>query len=325
MFTTMLSTALLLLGAAQPILGAKPSPGCGKAPKIVTPAAASPPGLSITSGGAARQYFVKLPANYDNTHPYRLIFTMHAVGGSGQQISSGANAYYGLPSLINDTVGAIYVAPTGTSGALGIGWWNNGGVDITLVKDIIKQVEDDLCIDQNLRFSTGFSHGGAMSFILACALGKELRAVAVLSGSPQISGTCPGGTEPVAWYSQHGTRDQVLNISGGRQMRDRFIKNNGCAAKEAKEPARGEKHIKTVYECKAEYPTTFVAFDGCVLSTVSLVFQNVFTDIHATVTTLLALETRVRLEPFPTLIHGNSFRSSSRGGGTELRVGEKGG
>ena len=257
------AAALLLLGAGQPTLG-KPSPGCGKAPKLITPAAATTPGLSITSGGGTRQYFVKLPANYDNNHQYRLIFTMHAVGGSGQQISSGANAYYGLPSLINDTTGAIYVAPTGTSGALGIGWWNNGGQDITLVKDLIKTVEDDLCVDQNLRFSTGFSHGAAMSFILACALGKDLRAVAVLSGSPQISGTCPGGTDPVAWYSQHGTRDQVLPIAGGRQMRDRFIKNNGCAAKEAKEPARGEKHIKTVYECKAEYPTTFVAFDGYV-------------------------------------------------------------
>ncbi|KAK1761325.1 alpha/beta-hydrolase [Echria macrotheca] len=253
---------LLLLGAAQPILGAKPSSGCGKAPKIVTAAAASAPGLSITSGGKARQYFVKLPANYDNSHPYRLIFTMHPVGGSGQQISSGANAYYGLPPLINDTIGAIYVAPTGTSGSIGVGWWNNNGSDVVLVKDLISTLEADLCIDQNLRFSTGFSHGAAMSFILACALGKDLRAVAVLSGSPQISGTCPSpGTDPVAWYSQHGTRDQVLPIAGGRQMRDRFIKNNGCTPKEAKEPGRGEPHIKTVYDdCK--YPTTFVAFDG---------------------------------------------------------------
>jgi hypothetical protein len=57
-------------------------------------------------------------------------------------------------------------------------------------------------------------------------------------------------------------------------MRDRFIKNNGCAAKEAKEPARGEKHIKTVYDCKPEYPTTFVAFDGYVFSRFQLVKVN---------------------------------------------------
>jgi len=258
------STALLLLGAAQPILAGKPSPGCGKTPKLVTAAAAAVPGLSITSGGKSRQFFVKLPANYDNNHQYRLILTLHALGGSGQQVAvGGSGSYYGLPPLINDTIGAIYVAPTGESGSIGVGWWNNGGSDVTFIKEVMTAVENDLCIDQNLRFSTGFSHGAAMSFILACALGKELRAVAVLSGSPQISGACPGGTEPVAWYSEHGTRDQVLPIAGGRQMRDRFIKNNGCTAKEAKEPARGEKHIKTVYEgCKEGYPLTFVAFDG---------------------------------------------------------------
>ncbi|KAK4206503.1 alpha/beta-hydrolase [Rhypophila decipiens] len=264
MLASILTGALLLLSAAPAILAAKPSPGCGKAPKLITSSASTPPGLTIQVNNKNRQYFVKLPANYDNTHPYRLIFAMHPVGGSGQQIAtgSGISAYYGLPNLINDTVGAIYVAPTGLSGALGVGWWNNGGEDVSFVKSLIQTIENDVCIDQNLRFSTGFSHGAAMSFILACALGKDLRAVAVLSGSPQISGTCPGGTEPVAWYQQHGTRDQVLPIAGARQMRDRFLKNNGCAAKEAKEPARGQAHIKTVYECQKEYPTTFVAFDG---------------------------------------------------------------
>jgi len=268
MLSKFFSLALLLAGASRSVLAAKPSPGCGKANKLVTAAAAAVPGLNITSGGKTRQYFVKLPANYDNTHPYRLLLALHPVGGSGQQVAIngvGSGPYYGMPTVMNDSIGAVYVAPTGTSGAIGVGWWNNGGSDVVFIKDIIKAVEDDLCIDQNLRFSTGFSHGAAMSFILACALGKELRAVAILSGSPQISGQCPGGTEPVAWYQQHGTRDQVLPVAGSRQMRDRFIKNNGCTVKEAKEPARGEKHIKTVYEgCTAGYPLTYVSFDGYV-------------------------------------------------------------
>jgi poly(3-hydroxybutyrate) depolymerase len=262
-----LASLVLFLGAAESVLAA-PSAGCGKAPKVITAAAAAAPGLTLTSGGKSRQYFVKLPANYDNSHPYRLILTLHALGGSGSQIAlGGAGSYYGLPPLANDTLNAVFVAPSGTVGtdgrATGNGWWNNNGSDVTFIRDLVKVVEDDLCIDTNLRFSTGFSHGAAMSFILACAMGKDLRAVAVLSGSPQISGQCPGGLDPVAWYSQHGTHDSVLNISGGREMRDRFIKNNGCTPKEAKEPARGEKHIKTVYEgCKEGYPLTFVAFDG---------------------------------------------------------------
>ena len=266
MLSNLANLALALL-AAQPALSA-PSAGCGKAPKVITAAAAANPGLTLSSGGKSRQYFVKLPANYDNNHPYRLILTLHALGGTGSQIAlGGAGAYYGLPPLVNDTLGAVYVAPSGTIGtdgrATGNGWWNNNQSDVTFIRELVKVVEDDLCIDTNLRFSTGFSHGAAMSFILACAFGKDIRAVAVLSGSPEISGQCPGGTDPVAWYQQHGTRDSVLKMAGGHEMRDRFIKNNGCTPKEAKEPARGEKHIKTVYDgCKEGYPTTFVAFDG---------------------------------------------------------------
>ncbi|KAF2729097.1 alpha/beta-hydrolase [Polyplosphaeria fusca] len=262
MLTKFLNVALLLLGAATPIAAGKPSGGCGKKPTLISAGSATTP-LNITAGGKSRPYYVKLPENYDNNHQYRLILTLHALGGSAQQVIQGANGWYGLPNLVKDNISAIYVAPQGTNANIGLGWWNSGGEDIAMIKDLIKIVEADVCIDQNLRFSTGFSHGGAMSFVLACAIPDQLRAVAVLSGNPQISGACPSpGDKPIAWYSEHGTRDQVLPIAGGREMRDRFIKNNGCQAKTAPEPARGEKSIKTVYNCTEGYPLTFVAFDG---------------------------------------------------------------
>ncbi|KAK1751014.1 Alpha/Beta hydrolase protein [Echria macrotheca] len=254
--------AFLVAAAALPIAAGTPSAGCGKAPKLITAAAASTP-LNLTSGGQTRQYYVKLPENYDKDHQYRLILTLHALGGNGQLVTVGQGGYlpwYGMPALINDTTGAIYISPTG----LNNGWWNTNGSDVEFIKAAMQAVEEDVCIDQNLRFSTGFSHGGAMSFILACALGKQLRAVGVLSGNPQISGSCPSpGTEPVAYYAEHGVADQVLPITGGRQMRDRFLKNNGCADKTAAEPAKGSgTHIKTQYDCNPGYPVTWVAFDG---------------------------------------------------------------
>ncbi|KAI0160830.1 hypothetical protein GGR52DRAFT_576251 [Hypoxylon sp. FL1284] len=52
-----------------------------------------------------------------------------------------------------------------------------------------------LAIDAQMRFSTGFSYGGAMSYSLACSRASMLRAVAVLSGAP-LSG-CAGGNDPV--------------------------------------------------------------------------------------------------------------------------------
>ncbi len=159
----------------------------------------------------------------------------------------------------SSTTSAIYVAPDG----LNNGWANQGGEDVTFIAKVMQTVEDNLCIDQDLRFSTGFSYGAAMSYSLACSLGKKMRAVGVLSGNPQISG-CSGGTEPVAYYGEHGVSDSTLPIAGGRTMRDRFVKNNGCKSQTPQEPTAGSgKHVKTVYEdCTPGYPVTWVAFDG---------------------------------------------------------------
>ena len=84
--------------------------------------------------------------------------------------------------------------------------------------ELSELVEANACVNTNLRFSTGFSYGGAMSYELACARPDKIRAVAIISGA-QLSG-CDGGSKPVAYYGQHGTSDSVLNISMGRQIRE---------------------------------------------------------------------------------------------------------
>lgn len=76
-----------------------------------------------------------------------------------------------------------------------------------------------------------------MSYALACSRATVFRAVAVQSGG-QLSG-CSGGTQPIAYLGVHGLRDSVLGIAGGRTMRDRFVRNNGCTAQN---PLPGRPH-----------------------------------------------------------------------------------
>ncbi|KAI1180454.1 carbohydrate esterase family 1 protein [Nemania sp. FL0916] len=251
--------AVLLAAAVSGVTAVTPSSGCGTTPELTGGLTTA---HNLTVNGKSRNFYIKTPDNYDNSHPYRLIFTLHALGGTASQVVAGTGGYYawyGLPPLVNDTIGAIYVAPNG----LNNGWANQGGEDVTFISEIIKTVEADLCVDQNLRFSTGFSYGAAMSYSLACSMGTGIRAVAALSGNPQLSG-CAGGTQPVAYYGQHGVSDNILPPTGGREMRDRFVQNNGCAAQTPQEPAAGSgKYMKTTYTgCSADHPVVWVAFDG---------------------------------------------------------------
>ncbi|MCC9710774.1 ricin-type beta-trefoil lectin domain protein [Streptomyces sp. MNU76] len=266
---TPIAVAAALLLAAVGISGISPTPaaaaddarsvagsaGCGKPPTL-----SSGP-RSIQSSGKTRNYILRVPADYDNNRPYRLVFGFHWNGGTAGDVDSGGTSgypwsYYGLRALSNNST--IFVAPQG----LGNGWANSGGEDLTFVDDMIRQLDAGLCVDTNQRFAGGFSYGGGMSFALACARPTVFRAVAVYAGG-QLSG-CNGGTQPVAYIGLHGLRDPVLPISTGRSLRDRFVRNNGCTPQNPPEPARGSlTHVVTTYSgCRAGYPVAWAAFDA---------------------------------------------------------------
>ena len=222
--------------------------GCGKAPTLTNGT------RTIQSGGQNRTYILRIPDNYSNSHPYRLIFGLHWLNGSAGAVASAG--YYGLQPLSNNS--SIFVAPQGIDN----GWANTGGRDLTLVDDLTRLIENDLCVDTTQLFALGWSYGGAMSYAIACARPAVFRAVAVLSGA-NLSG-CGGGTQPIAYFGIHGTHDSVLNISNGRSLRDTFVRNNGCTAQNPPEPAQGSlTHITTTYSgCRPGYPVQWAAFDG---------------------------------------------------------------
>ncbi|GIF13436.1 cellulose binding domain-containing protein [Actinoplanes teichomyceticus] len=249
-----LATAMLT-GVLGPTAAAATTAGCAKAPTLTSGS------HTIRSGGQNRTYILRIPDGYDRNRPYRLMFAFHWLNGTANDVATGGAAgatwaYYGQQRLSNNS--AILVAPQGIDN----GWANTGGRDLTLVDDLTALIEGDLCVDTTQLFALGWSYGGAMSYAVACARPTVFRAVAVLSGA-NLSG-CAGGTHPVAYLGIHGTHDSVLDISLGRTLRDTFVRNNGCAAQNPPEPARGSlAHVVTAYTgCRAGYPVVWAAFDG---------------------------------------------------------------
>jgi len=254
------AVAMVITGAVAvttvpvPSALAATTPGCGRNPTLGNGT------HTIQSSGQNRSFILRIPDGYSNTRPYRLIFGYHWRGGTMNDVASGGSSgtawsYYGMQQQSNNS--AILVAPQG----IGNGWANSNGQDVTFTDDMIRVIENDLCVDTTQRFAMGFSFGGGMSYAIACARATVFRAVVVYAGA-QLSG-CSGGTQPIAYFGIHGISDNVLNIALGRSLRDTFVRNNGCAAQSPREPAVGSAtHITTTYSCRAGFPVQWAAFDG---------------------------------------------------------------
>lgn len=236
--------------------GAILSDGCGKARSLQNGR------INLNVNGLNRSYILRVPDNYNNQNPYRLIVGYHWLNGDAAQVANGGNGsatetpYYGLWNLAQNST--IFVAPEG----IDKGWANSGGRDLALTDAILNQIQSGFCIDKSRIFATGFSYGAGMSNAIACARANVFRGVALYSGA-QLSG-CDGGTSPIPFFAAHGLDDNVLSIAQGRSLRDRAVRNNKCTAQNPLEPARGSgTHICTSYQgCTAGYPVRWCAFDG---------------------------------------------------------------
>ncbi len=242
--------------------GAMPSAGCGKS----APASMR---YSMDVSGTMREYILYVPANYDPMRPYRLVFAWHPLGGNAQQTAGNGNSgYYGLQGASQGA--AILVSAEGLqqNGSGNRGWWNTNGGDIAFFRAMLERFKSEMCIDGNRIFSTGFSFGGMMSYSVGCT--GLVRAIAPMSGNPQVSG-CTAGTTPVAMMGFHGDDDTVVAISGGEAGRDIFIERNGCMEQGMtatpswcdSAPQSNQPCTCTSYPgCTAGYPVTWCQFNG---------------------------------------------------------------
>src|SRR5215471_3218064 len=248
------------------------SAGCGTTPTIATSQYNNGKPISISAANMQRRYILSVPTNYDNKHAYKLVVSFHQ--RDGNDIQNYSWQYYGLLPLSNNTT--IFVAPNGQlngapcagtgNGETGCGWPNPNNSDLALADAVVAQIEQNFCVDTNRIFATGWSFGGAMSYETACArpLGTAngyLRAVAVYSGSAQITaGPCPPQSR-VAYYASHGTNDTVLAYSGGVSMAQNFAAANGCTWATPTQ-ATGTHVCTTVTGCTSGYPVEFCSFVG---------------------------------------------------------------
>jgi poly(3-hydroxybutyrate) depolymerase len=139
---------------------------------------------------------------------------------------------------------------------------------MALMDAVVKQVEENFCVDTNHIYATGWSYGASMSYEVGCErpLGGTgtatwgVRAIAIYSGA-QMSGSCKP-TTPVGFYASHGTHDSVLNYSGGVTLAQNFAKANGCTWATPTSVSSGAHVCTNEAGCKTGYPLEFCSFNG---------------------------------------------------------------
>jgi len=240
------------------------SAGCGQTSTVTFGQVPGESGQNVGTGAGgyvkigSRGFAMRLPDNYDKSHPYWLIFGFHWNGGSAKEVDTGGSngynmAHFGLQKLSKN--GAIFVAPDG----LNAGWANSGGQDLKFVDDMLKLIEDNYCVDTSHVLTNGFSYGGGMSYEIACARAKIFRAAAIYEGA-QLSG-CDGGNDPIALWQMVGLTDTTCPMNLATPIRDRFVKNNGCSVQSPPQPpnpppySSSGGHVCTDYSgCSAGHP-----------------------------------------------------------------------
>jgi polyhydroxybutyrate depolymerase len=184
---------------------ARASPGCVHPARV-------PVGVSdhtIESRGVTRAYELTVPASYDGTKPYAIVFGLHALTVNHKVVGpmvGFANAeryrFIGVaPSgRLNGTTPFWMAAPTADN------------YDVRFVSDLLDHLERSLCIDTARVFSTGMSNGAQLSSLLACRLSERITAIAPVAGAEYLE-PCAG--EPVPIMAFHGSEDPILPYAGG--------------------------------------------------------------------------------------------------------------
>ena len=173
--------------------------------------------MSVNVDGKNRTFIMHVPSAYKGDKPVPLVVDYHPIGGSGQGQLSGTTY-----KSQTDPEGVISLYPDGTGGKsmMGAGW-NVGPCcsnddDVKFSREMIKAVEEKVCIDTKRVYATGFSMGGGMSNHVACFMSDIYAAVApaAMDLNKTNSATC-NPDRPISIIMFRGTNDPVCRYQGG--------------------------------------------------------------------------------------------------------------
>lgn len=170
----------------------------------------------IQHDGLTREYSIYVPASYDGTTNFPLLFNLHGGGGTNYawQVTSDMRP-------IADTADFILVYPQARpdpSDGNSFNWIPKvPGTfdDVPFFSSMIDTIANNYQIDQNRIYACGYSLGGDMSFELGCKLNNRIAAIAPVARTMQANpNSFCSPVHPTGVLTILGTNDLVSPYNG---------------------------------------------------------------------------------------------------------------
>jgi polyhydroxybutyrate depolymerase len=176
---------------------------------------------------ATRRYFVRLPVAYDHTKKYPVVF--YGPGCGAKNVESTPM----MDQIKND---AIHVFLLQKNDCFSTGSYPSP--EVPYFTQALDEIQAKYCTDSSRVFVSGYSSGGWLSNVLACALGPRIRGIGTAAGGLRkeiVDGYKCSSPAAGIFYSGEldMTNPAVRNDMNGNPIgviaaRDRLITSNGC-------------------------------------------------------------------------------------------------
>jgi poly(3-hydroxybutyrate) depolymerase len=216
-----------------------------------------------------RNYFLRLPTNYDANKPYPLVISAGGCGATNG-ISGDNGGSNPLPEkqAVALQVGLSYVYPNGAGACFADG--SADTPDLPYFDAVLAELDAAYCFDRERVFVSGFSSGAWESYMLSCARAGVIRAIGTQAGGLRKERP-PCSNAKIAAFLTAGVNDDnpISNVdssgfdTGSQAARDVILKTNGCATRDT-EPyvsaeAPADWHCLRYTSCPADYPVIWCA------------------------------------------------------------------
>lgn len=160
--------------------------------------------MSVSDGTVDAEFWINVPASYDEATPTPVLYVYHGQGGNGQQF-----AQLWIPE--SDAEGFI-VAGLSSQGE---GW--NFNTDLTATNLMIEELDGLYNIDTERRYIMGYSAGAHWTHAIALSNSTFFAAYGVVAGAMEATGVTPDvATRKIPAAIVHRQDDAVVPFSFGQ-------------------------------------------------------------------------------------------------------------